>query len=154
VLAQIESEIMEEANKLGVGAMGFGGKASLIGCKIAAANRLPASFFVSVAYGLWPSRRLWLDAAPIVSMSILGEAIEREERNGAASVSPAGSHKLTAGAPHGRGAVCRGEDGVGQLVLWTFIGRQGLSNAVSGPRQRARLPDEEPSAVDLNGAVL
>ncbi|MGA9625165.1 MAG: fumarate hydratase, partial [Bryobacteraceae bacterium] len=40
VLAQLESEIMEEANKLGVGAMGFGGKASLIGCKIAAANRL------------------------------------------------------------------------------------------------------------------
>ena len=29
--------------------MGFGGKVSLIGCKIAAANRLPASFFVSVA---------------------------------------------------------------------------------------------------------
>jgi len=55
VLAQLESEIMEEANKLGVGAMGFGGKASLIGCKIAAANRLPASFFVSVAYDCWPS---------------------------------------------------------------------------------------------------
>ena len=46
-LAKLEAEIMEEANRLGVGAMGFGGKASLIGCKIAAANRLPASFFVS-----------------------------------------------------------------------------------------------------------
>jgi fumarate hydratase class I len=56
---------MEEANKLGVGAMGFGGKASLIGCKIAAANRLPASFFVSVAYDCWAFRRLGvrLDAA-------------------------------------------------------------------------------------------
>ena len=65
VLAQLESEIMEEANKLGVGAMGFGGKASLIGCKIAAANRLPASFFVSVAYDCWAFRRLGvrLDAA-------------------------------------------------------------------------------------------
>jgi fumarate hydratase class I len=65
VLAQLESEIMEEANKLGVGAMGFGGKASLIGCKIAAANRLPASFFVSVAYECWAFRRLGvrLDAA-------------------------------------------------------------------------------------------
>src|SRR5882724_9378865 len=52
-LAKLEAEIMEEANKLGVGAMGFGGKASLIGCKIAAANRLPASFFVSVAYDCW-----------------------------------------------------------------------------------------------------
>src|SRR5438270_177491 len=65
VLAQLESEIMEEANRLGVGAMGFGGKASLIGCKIAAANRLPASFFVSVAYDCWAFRRLGvrLDAA-------------------------------------------------------------------------------------------
>jgi fumarate hydratase, class I len=38
--------------------MGFGGKASLIGCKIMAANRLPASFFVSVAYDCWAYRRL------------------------------------------------------------------------------------------------
>jgi fumarate hydratase class I len=64
-LAKLESEIMQEANKLGVGAMGFGGKASLIGCKITAANRLPASFFVSVAYDCWAFRRLGvrLDAA-------------------------------------------------------------------------------------------
>src|SRR6266446_3074797 len=58
VLAKLETEIVEEANKLGVGAMGFGGKASLIGCKITAANRLPASFFVSVAYDCWAFRRL------------------------------------------------------------------------------------------------
>jgi fumarate hydratase class I len=58
LLAKLESEIMEEANKIGVGAMGFGGKSSLIGCKIMAANRLPASFFVSVAYDCWAFRRL------------------------------------------------------------------------------------------------
>ncbi len=58
VLAKLEAEIMEEANRLGVGAMGFGGKVSLIGCKISAANRLPASFFVSVAYDCWAFRRL------------------------------------------------------------------------------------------------
>src|SRR5690349_5356489 len=57
-LAKLEDEIMEEANRIGVGAMGFGGKASLIGCKITAANRLPASFFVSVAYDCWAFRRL------------------------------------------------------------------------------------------------
>jgi len=64
-LAQLETEIMEEANRLGIGAMGFGGKVSLIGCKITAANRLPASFFVSVAYDCWAYRRLGvkLDAA-------------------------------------------------------------------------------------------
>jgi fumarate hydratase class I len=57
-LAKLEAEVMEEANRLGVGAMGFGGKASLIGCKITAANRLPASYFVSVAYDCWAFRRL------------------------------------------------------------------------------------------------
>ena len=58
VLAQLEAEVMAEANKIGVGAMGFGGQASLIGCKVMAANRLPASFFVSVAYDCWAFRRL------------------------------------------------------------------------------------------------
>ena len=64
-LAKLEAEILEKANRLGVGAMGFGGKSSLIGCKIGAANRLPASFFVSVAYECWAFRRLGvrLDAA-------------------------------------------------------------------------------------------
>jgi fumarate hydratase class I len=57
-LADLEASIMGEVNKLGVGAMGFGGKVSLIGCKIGALNRLPASFFVSVAYDCWAYRRL------------------------------------------------------------------------------------------------
>jgi len=57
-LAQLEASIMGEVNRLGVGAMGFGGRVSLIGCKIAALNRLPASFFVSVAYNCWAFRRL------------------------------------------------------------------------------------------------
>jgi fumarate hydratase, class I len=57
-LAKLEAEIMEEANRIGVGAMGFGGKVSLIGCKICAANRLPASYFISVAYDCWAFRRL------------------------------------------------------------------------------------------------
>jgi fumarate hydratase class I len=49
---------MGEVNRLGIGAMGFGGRVSLIGCKIGALNRLPASFFVSVAYDCWAYRRL------------------------------------------------------------------------------------------------
>ena len=57
-LAALEAEVMLEANRINIGAMGFGGKASLIGCKITAANRLPASFFVSVAYDCWAYRRL------------------------------------------------------------------------------------------------
>jgi fumarate hydratase class I len=57
-LAELEASIMGEVNKLEIGAMGFGGRTSLIGCKIGAQNRLPASFFVSVAYDCWAFRRL------------------------------------------------------------------------------------------------
>jgi fumarate hydratase class I len=63
-LAELEDYILEKANTLGIGTMGFGGGVSLIGCKITALNRLPASFFVSVAYDCWAYRRrgLILDA--------------------------------------------------------------------------------------------
>jgi fumarate hydratase class I len=47
-LAGLEADIMRTVNTLGVGTMGFGGKVSLIGCKVGVLNRLPASFFVSV----------------------------------------------------------------------------------------------------------
>src|SRR6478735_7452406 len=57
-LAALEAEIMRTVNTMGVGTMGFGGAVSLIGCKVAAFNRLPASFFVSVAYDCWAFRRL------------------------------------------------------------------------------------------------
>jgi fumarate hydratase class I len=57
-LAALEASIMGEVNKLGIGTMGFGGRTSLIGCKIGSQNRLPASFFVSVAYDCWAFRRL------------------------------------------------------------------------------------------------
>src|SRR5687767_14804330 len=57
-LAKLEDYVMQTANTLGIGAMGFGGNSTLIGCKIGAQNRLPASFFVSVAYDCWAFRRL------------------------------------------------------------------------------------------------
>ena len=57
-LAELEVSIMGHVNKLGIGTMGFGGRTSLIGCKIGVLNRLPASFFVSVAYDCWAFRRL------------------------------------------------------------------------------------------------
>jgi fumarate hydratase class I len=57
-LAEIEASVMATVNTLDIGPMGFGGKVTLIGCKIGALNRLPASFFVSVAYDCWAFRRL------------------------------------------------------------------------------------------------
>ena len=57
-LAEVEASIMSRVNNLEIGPMGFGGKVTLIGCKVGALNRLPASFFVSVAYDCWAFRRL------------------------------------------------------------------------------------------------
>lgn len=56
-LAKLEDDIVTTSNKLGIGPMGFGGKTTLIGCKIGALNRLPASFFVSISYMCWAYRR-------------------------------------------------------------------------------------------------
>jgi fumarate hydratase class I len=56
-LAALEGEIVETCNKLGIGPMGFGGKTTLLGCKIDHLNRLPASFFVSISYMCWAFRR-------------------------------------------------------------------------------------------------
>src|SRR5258705_2241474 len=56
-LDRLEQDVLNTANELGIGPMGFGGKTTLLGVKICAANRLPASFFVSVSYMCWAYRR-------------------------------------------------------------------------------------------------
>ena len=56
-LAQLEETIMKEANELQIGPMGFGGKLTIGCCKIGLRNRLPACFFVSIAYMCWAYRR-------------------------------------------------------------------------------------------------
>ncbi|REJ23135.1 MAG: fumarate hydratase [Bacillaceae bacterium] len=63
-LRQLEEYIMENANKLGIGTMGFGGETTLLGCKVGAMHRIPASFFVSVAYNCWAFRRLGVHIDP------------------------------------------------------------------------------------------
>ena len=57
VLKKLEARILKEANTLGIGPMGLGGKTTLLGVRIAAAPRVPASFFVTVAYLCWAARR-------------------------------------------------------------------------------------------------
>ncbi|MGA2248062.1 MAG: fumarate hydratase [Verrucomicrobiota bacterium] len=56
-LDALEQDILKTANELGIGPMGFGGKTTLLGVKICAANRVPASYFVSVSYMCWAYRR-------------------------------------------------------------------------------------------------
>jgi len=57
LLAAMEDELLEKGNRLGVGPMGFGGLTTLIGMKIAKMHRIPASFFVSISYMCWATRR-------------------------------------------------------------------------------------------------
>ena len=56
-LAKLEKRVLREANSLGIGPMGLGGKTTLLGVKIGALPRVPASFFVTVAYLCWAARR-------------------------------------------------------------------------------------------------
>ena len=56
-LAKLERRILREANSLGIGPMGLGGKTTLLAVKIGARPRVPASFFVTVAYLCWAARR-------------------------------------------------------------------------------------------------
>ena len=147
-LAALEEYIMKEANTLGIGTMGFSGGVTLIGCKIGALNRLPASFFVSVAYDCWAFRRLgviidartgaikrWLyrDPAQKVAKMAVGEGF-----------SLTGKEKVLR-APLSEEAVR--ELRVGEIVLVSgemFTGRDAV---------HSYLMKHEPPA-DLHGAVL
>lgn len=63
-LAKLEKTLLAEANMLGVGPMGLGGRTTLLGVKLAARPRVPASFFVTVAYMCWAARRRTMEVAP------------------------------------------------------------------------------------------
>ena len=56
-LNELEKQLLEQSNLLGIGPMGLGGKSTVVGVKIKGMHRLPASFYVSVAYMCWAHRR-------------------------------------------------------------------------------------------------
>jgi fumarate hydratase class I len=55
-LARLEDQLTAEANQLGIGPMGFGGKTTVMGTKIVSTNRLPACYFVTMSYMCWAYR--------------------------------------------------------------------------------------------------
>ncbi len=69
-LAALEARLLDEINRLGIGPMGFGGKTTVLAVKIGTAHRLPASYFVSIAYMCWADRR--------AHMRVRGEEITYE----------------------------------------------------------------------------
>ena len=56
-LAELEEKLYKDLNTLEIGPMGFGGKTTVLGVKAGDVHRLPASFFVSIAYMCWADRR-------------------------------------------------------------------------------------------------
>jgi fumarate hydratase class I len=128
--------------------MGFGGGTTLIGCKIGAINRLPASFFVSVAYDCWAFRRLG-----VVLDARTGEIkrwLYRDQQESETKMSRSGGFVRT-----GREKVLRApltaeqvrELKVGDVVLISgelYTGRDAV---------HAHLMKNDPP-VDLNGSIL
>lgn len=66
-LAELEERVLRECNELGIGPMGFGGKTTVFGVKVGAYHRLPACYFVSIAYMCWACRR--------AAMTVHGEEV-------------------------------------------------------------------------------
>ncbi len=67
-IAKLEERLTDEANQLGIGPMGFGGKTTVLDTKITGMHRLPASYFVTVSYMCWAYRRR--------KMTVKGEEVE------------------------------------------------------------------------------
>jgi len=144
---RLEARIMDEANRLGIGAMGFGGRSSLIGCKITAANRLPASFFVSVAYECWAFRRLGvrLDPSSGAITGWLYRDPERPVERMAAGGFPLSGREVILNTPLTEAAVRALK--VGDVVLINgemYTGRDAVHSYLM----------KNPPPVDLNGAIL
>ena len=57
VLEDLEQELLGSLQGLNIGPMGFGGKTTVLGVKIGARHRVPASFFVSISYMCWAYRK-------------------------------------------------------------------------------------------------
>ena len=82
-LRSLEKRLLKEANSLGIGPMGLGGKTTLLGVKVAARPRVPASFFVTIAYMCWACRRRTLVLSPSVgcrSLAVEGRRQGEDKR--------------------------------------------------------------------------
>ncbi|MDG5473325.1 fumarate hydratase [Jeotgalibacillus sp. ET6] len=149
-LKKLEEYIMKNANDLGIGTMGFGGETTLLGCKIGVMNRIPASFFVSVAYNCWAFRRLGI-TVDAETGSILdglyqeGDKIEFKEENSERTQSIESSKLITLEAPITEQKIRSLK--VGDVVTidgMMYTGRDAIHKYLS----------DHDSPVDLNGQII
>ncbi|MFD1176838.1 fumarate hydratase [Paenibacillus puldeungensis] len=154
-LDRLEKYIMEAANQLGIGTMGFGGEVTLLGCKVGAANRLPASFFVSVAYNCWAFRRQGVEINPAT-----GEiakwvyergsevSVERKTENAAGEPKEMESSKSREIVLH----TPITEEQVRELRVGDVVIIQGEMHTGRDALHKYLMDHDSP--VDLNGAVI
>ena len=72
ILAELEGRILADANRLGIGPLGLGGKTTLLGVKIGKLHRVPASYFVTISYMCWENRRRSIRIEPDGTWRITG----------------------------------------------------------------------------------
>ena len=56
-VAELEKELYEAINELGIGAMGLGGKFTVLGVHIEYAHRHPATYPIAIVFQCWATRR-------------------------------------------------------------------------------------------------
>jgi len=148
-LAKLEDYIMETANHLGVGTMGFGGKVSLLGCKIGVMNRLPASFYVSVAYNCWAYRRLG-----VILDSATGAITEWQYKE---EVAPIDTAKKDGGGDGARTFVLQApisEEQIRELRVGDVVILNGEIHTGRDAFHKHMIEPENTSPVDMTGGVI
>ncbi|SEB88697.1 fumarate hydratase [Paenibacillus sp. GP183] len=155
-LRRLEAYVLEHANTLGIGTMGFGGQVTLLGCKVGVANRLPASFFVSVAYNCWAYRRqgVVLDATTGAIQSWVYESGTDVPMH-TPQAEPAAAGADSAGQPERREIVLQtpiSEEQVRSLRVGDVVVINGMMH--TGRDAIHKYLMDHDTDVDLNGAAL
>ncbi|WP_124727016.1 fumarate hydratase [Staphylospora marina] len=149
-LAKLEAYIMEKANTLGIGTMGFGGQTTLLGCKIGSMNRLPASFFVSVAYNCWAFRRQGVAIDP--KTGEIRDWLYKEQNEEKAPQTPATDSQGMTGGRTVELTTPLTEEQVRQLKVGDVVILNGLIHTGRDALHKHLMDHDSP--VDLNGGVI
>ncbi|OIK11641.1 fumarate hydratase [Bacillus sp. MUM 13] len=157
-LRKLEEYIIKNANELGIGTMGFGGETTLLGCKIGVMHRIPASFFVSVAYNCWAFRRLGVAIHPETGeinewLYQEGEKIDFGAERETADVESAAAAEDA--APASREVVLTApitEEQIRELKVGDVVHINGMM--YTGRDAIHKYLSEHDSPVDLNGQII
>ncbi len=149
-LRKLEEYVLENANKLGIGTMGFGGQVTLLGCKVGVANRLPASFFVSVAYNCWAFRRqgVLIDAATGQIKEWVyptGQDVPMEQQTAEPAAAEQERKEIVLTTPIS-------EEQIRQLKVGDVVVINGMMHTGRDALHKYLMDHDSP--VDLNGAAL